>query len=366
MKPPARPTPGTTRTGSQATTWPRAAGLCPDPRRPFRGQSWRGGSRAWAVTWLAEGGETITESYVNLIPTPRAAPMSTVSVGLLAAMREFCEFRNLIPRGLKLTGDDIWDRCCYVLSTKMTDPQFSGQTKERLSSRQCASFVTGAVKDAFSLWLNHQHRGGRAPGRDGHRKCPPAPQSRKEGGPQKGYRRPGPAWQAGRLHQPGPGPTANCFWWRGTRPADRPKQARDRQTQAVMPLRGKILNTWEVDSGADTGIQGSPRHCRGHWRGPGFGKYQRAALWQNLYPGGCRLRRPAHRHPALRPVSAALHPLVKAGHIFVAMPPLYRIDIGKKVFYALDEAEKSAIIRRMETQKPNGKINVQRFKGWVK
>ncbi|PCI41439.1 MAG: DNA topoisomerase IV subunit B, partial [Moraxellaceae bacterium] len=128
------------------------------PAEPFMGDFQSNDEAAsWAVQWLPEGGELISESYVNLIPTAQGGThVNGLRSGLLEAVREFCEFRNLLPRGVKLAPDDIWDRCTYVLSVKMLDPQFSGQTKERLSSRQCASFVSGVAKDAFSLWLN-QH-----------------------------------------------------------------------------------------------------------------------------------------------------------------------------------------------------------------
>ena len=219
------------------------------PDEPFVGKlDGDGEAVSWAVAWLPEGGDTIAESYVNLIPTPQGGThVNGFRSGLLAAIREFCEFRKLIPRGIKLAPDDIWDRCAYVLSAKMTDPQFSGQTKERLSSRQCASFVKGVVKDAFSLWLNHHTEIGE---RLAEMAIESARNRLKAG--KKIVRKKvtaGPAL---------PGKLADCvsqdtmqtelFLVEGDSAGGSAKQARDRQTQAVMPLRGKILNTWEVDS----------------------------------------------------------------------------------------------------------------------
>jgi topoisomerase-4 subunit B len=334
------------------------------PDEPFVGRlDGDGEAVSWAVVWLPEGGETITESYVNLIPTPQGGThVNGFRSGLLAAIREFCEFRKLIPRGIKLAPDDIWDRCAYVLSAKMTDPQFSGQTKERLSSRQCASFVNGVVKDAFSLWLNHHTEAGEQLAE----MAIESARNRIRAG-KKIVRKKvtaGPAL---------PGKLADCvsqeaeqselFLVEGDSAGGSAKQARDRQTQAVMPLRGKILNTWEVDStqilgskevhdiSVAIGVDPGSQHLNGL-------RYGKVCILADADSDGL--------HIATLLCALFLQhftPLVKAGHVFVAMPPLYRIDMAKTVHYALDEAEKTAIIRRMETKNPKGKINVQRFKG---
>ena len=334
------------------------------PDEPFVGKfDGEGEAVSWAVTWLPQGGETVTESYVNLIPTAQGGThVNGFRSGLLAAIREFCEFRKLIPRGIKLAPDDVWDRCAYVLSVKMTDPQFSGQTKERLSSRQCASFVNGVVKDAFSLWLNHHTETGESLAEMAIENA----RNRLKAG-KKVVRKKitaGPAL---------PGKLADCvsqdpdqselFLVEGDSAGGSAKQARDRQIQAVMPLRGKILNTWEVES---TQILGSKEvHDIAVAIGVDPGSEKLSGLRYNRI---CILADADSDGLHIATLLCALFlrhftPLVKAGHIFVAMPPLYRIDAAKKVYYALDEAEKTAIIRRLQTQKANVKINVQRFKG---
>lgn len=334
------------------------------PEHPFVGQ-FAASTEAveWALLWLPEGGELITESYVNLIPTAQGGThVNGLRQGLLEAMREFCEFRNLLPRGIKLSPEDLWDRCAYVLSLKMQDPQFAGQTKERLSSRQSAAFVSGIVKDAFSLWLN-EHTDIALALADF---CINNAQRRLKAA-KKVVRKKvtsGPAL---------PGKLADCsaqdlartelFLVEGDSAGGSAKQARDREFQAVMPLRGKILNTWEVESSQILASQ------EVHDISVAIGidpdsedlsalRYGKVCILADADSDGlhiatllCALFMRHFRH------------LVEQGHVFVAMPPLYRIDIGKDVYYALDEEEKNGILDRIEAEKKRGKVNVQRFKG---
>lgn len=334
------------------------------PEEPFVGEFHATEEAAqWAVTWLPEGGEGIGESYVNLIPTPQGGThVNGLRQGMLEALREFCEFRNLLPRGIRLTPEDVWDRCSYILSVKMDDPQFSGQTKERLSSRQMSAFVSGVVKDAFSLWLN-EHTDLAEQIAD---LCISSAQRRMKAAKKVIRKRvtQGPAL---------PGKLADCasqdperselFLVEGDSAGGSAKQARDRQFQAVMPLRGKILNTWEVDPDQILGSQ--EIHDISVALGVDPGALDLAAL---RYGKLCILADADSDGLHIATLLCALfvkhfRPLVEAGHIYVAMPPLYRIDVGKEVFYALDESEKQGILDRIEAEKRKGKVNVQRFKG---
>ncbi|TRW47927.1 DNA topoisomerase IV subunit B [Aliidiomarina halalkaliphila] len=334
------------------------------PEDPFVGQLHATEEGAeWAVTWLPEGGEGIGESYVNLIPTPQGGThVNGLRQGMLEALREFCEFRNLLPRGVRLTPEDIWDRCSYILSVKMQDPQFSGQTKERLSSRQMAAFVSGVVKDSFSLWLN-EHTDQAELIAD---LCISSAQRRMKAAKKVVRKRvtQGPAL---------PGKLADCasqdpdrselFLVEGDSAGGSAKQARDRQFQAVMPLRGKILNTWEVDP--DQILASQEIHDISVALGVDPGALD---LTQLRYGKICILADADSDGLHIATLLCALfvkhfRPLVSAGHVYVAMPPLYRIDVGKEVFYALDESEKQGILDRIEAEKRRGKVNVQRFKG---
>jgi topoisomerase-4 subunit B len=317
----------------------------------------------WAIQWLPEGGDVVAESYVNLIPTPQGGThVNGLRSGLLEAMREFCELRNLLPRGVKLTAEDVWDRCCYVLSSKLQDPQFSGQTKERLSSREAAGFVTGVTKDAFALWLN-QHTS------DAERLaeiCIERAQSRLRSA-KKVVRKKvsaGPAL---------PGKLADCtsedpgrgelFLVEGDSAGGSAKQARDREYQAILPLRGKILNTWEVDASEILASQEVNNISVALGIEPGS-----ADLSQLRYHKVCILADADSDGLHIATLICALflrhfRPLVRAGHVFVAMPPLYRIDVGKEVYYALDEPEKNGILDRLAAENKRAKPSVQRFKG---
>jgi topoisomerase-4 subunit B len=317
----------------------------------------------WAVAWAPGGGELVTESYVNLIPTEQGGThVNGLRTGLTEAIREFCEFRNLIPRGVKLAPEDVWDRCAYVLSVKLADPQFSGQTKERLSSRECAAFVSGVVKDSFSLWLN-QHTD---VGEQIAQLAIDNAQSRLRAG-KKVVRKKATAGPAL------PGKLADCtaqdikrtelFLVEGDSAGGSAKQARDRVFQAIMPLRGKILNTWEVNS--DDVLASQEVHDIVLAIGVEPGSSDIQAL---RYGKICILADADSDGAHIATLLCALflrhfRPLVQAGHVFVAMPPLYRIDVGKQVFYALDDAEKQGIIDRIAAEKIKGKVGIQRFKG---
>src|SRR5690606_19668816 len=311
------------------------------PEVPFTGAfSAETEAADWAVLWLPDAGELVTESYVNLIPTAQGGThVNGLRSGLLEAMREFCELRNLLPRGVKLSAEDIWDRACYVLSIKMQDPQFAGQTKERLSSRQTAAFVSGVVKDAFSLWLNqHTNEAERLA-----ELCISNAQKRLRAA-KKVVRKKvtaGPAL---------PGKLADCasddpaqtelFLVEGDSAGGSAKQARSREFQAIMPLRGKIMNTWEVDSGEVLGSAEIHDIAVALGIEPGSDD-----LSQLRYGKVCILADADSDGLHIATLICALFvrhfpALVSQGHVFVAMPPLYRLDIGKDVYYALDADEK--------------------------
>ena len=334
------------------------------PELPFMG-SFSAETEAvdWAVQWLPDGGEFIAESYVNLIPTAQGGThVNGLRTGMLEAIREYCEYRNLLPKGLKLTADDIWERCSYVLSAKLADPQFSGQTKERLSSRECAAFISGVAKDALGLWLNqHTEEGDKiaelaiSSAQARSRKAKKVARKRVVQGPAL------------------PGKLADCssddpalgelFLVEGDSAGGSAKQARDRSFQAILPLRGKILNAWEVDSqeilasdeihniAVAMGIDPVSADLDGL-------RYHKICILADADSDGLHI---ATLICAL--FVRHFKPLVAAGHVYVAMPPLYRIDVGDDVFYALDEAEKQGVLDRIKAEKKRGKVNVQRFKG---
>lgn len=317
---------------------------------------------SWVLTWLPEGGELLAESYVNLIPTAQGGThVNGLRNGLLKAMVEFCEIHNLLPKGVKLTADDVWNRCAYVLSLKMQDPQFAGQTKERLSSRQASSYVENTLKDAFSLWLNQNVQTAKQLAE----MAISSAQSRLRAA-KKVVRKKlvsGPAL---------PGKLADCtgqdlsrtelFLVEGDSAGGSAKQARDKDYQAILPLRGKILNTWEVSS--DQVLASQEVHDIAVALGI---DPDNDNLDELRYGKVCILADADSDGLHIATLLCALFlrhfpKLVKEGHVYVAMPPLYRIDIGKdEVHYALDEAEKEAILARLAKKK--GKPNVQRFKG---
>ena len=334
------------------------------PEEPFTG-SIEGEQEGvdWAVVWRTDGGTRLEESYVNLIPTPQGGThVNGFRLGLTEAVREFCEFRNLLPRGLKLSPEDVWDDTSYVLSMKLRDPQFAGQTKERLSSREPAAFVSGIVRDQFGLWLNQHPEAGERIAQLAIGNA----QERVKASQKVARKRvvSGPAL---------PGKLADCtsqdpkraelFLVEGDSAGGSAKQARDREFQAVMPLRGKILNTWEVESGeilssqevhditVAIGIDPAADDISGL-------RYGKICILADADSDGLHI---ATLLCAL--FLRHFRPLVLAGNVFVAMPPLYRIDYGKHVEYALDDAERNGILERIRTENPRAKPVVTRFKG---
>ncbi|MEA2603912.1 MAG: topoisomerase subunit [Acidobacteriota bacterium] len=337
------------------------------PADPFLGH-FRGKEEEvdWAVAWLGEeeeSSEILAESYVNLIPTTQGGThVNGFRAGLTDAIREFCEFRDLLPRGIKLAPEDVWARCCYVLSVRMKEPQFTGQTKERLSSREAAAFVSGVAKDSFALWLN-QHT---ADAERIARLAIDSAQTRLRSGKQIKRKTvtAGPAL---------PGKLSDCtsqdlgltelFLVEGDSAGGSAKQARSKEYQAILPLRGKILNTWEVDPAEVLGSQEVHDIAVALGVDPGSNKidglrYGKICILADADSDG------AHIATLLCALFLRhFRPLVENGHIYVAMPPLYRIDLGKEVYYALDEREKKGILDRIEAEGKKGKPNVQRFKG---
>lgn len=317
----------------------------------------------YALKWVVDGPATLAESYVNLIPTPQGGThVNGLRSGLIDALKEFCEFRDLIPRGVKLTGDDIWEQCSYVLSAKLADPQFAGQTKERLSSRQAAVFVAGAAKDAFSIWLNEHASEGESIAELAISNAQRRIQAAKKVARKRITA--GPAL---------PGKLADCsgqdtqraelFLVEGESAGGSAKQARDREFQAVLPLRGKILNTWEVDSAQVLGSQEVHDIALAIGVDPGSSdlgnlRYHKICILADADSDGLHI---ATLLCAL--FVKHFRALVAAGHVFVAMPPLYRIDVAKDVYYALDDSERNAILDKVSAENKRAKPMVQRFKG---
>ena len=334
------------------------------PTEPFMG-TMEGHAEAvdWAIVWLPDGGDAIVESYVNLIPTAQGGThVNGFRSGITEAVREFCEFRNLLPRGVKLAPEDVWENVSYVLSVKLADPQFSGQTKERLGSRECAPFVSGVTKDAFLVWLNQHIEWGEQIA-----ELAISHAQKRQKADKKVVRKKltqGPAL---------PGKLADCtsqdlsitelFLVEGDSAGGSAKQARDKTFQAIMPLRGKILNTWEVDPSQVLSSQEVHDISVAIGVDPGSNnldglRYGKVCVLADADSDGL--------HIATLLCALFLRhfkPLVVAGHVFIAMPPLFRIDVGKEVFYALDDAEKQGVLDRIAAEKKRGKVNVQRFKG---
>ncbi|MBX3690242.1 DNA topoisomerase IV subunit B [Dokdonella sp.] len=320
------------------------------------------GAVDFVVAWLPEG-ELTQESYVNLIPTAQGGThVNGLRSGLTNALREFCEFRNLLPRGIKLAPEDVWDRLCFVLSLKMSDPQFSGQTKERLSSRDAAGFVENAVHDGFSLYLNQHVEIGEKIAQIAIERATLRLKAEKQVVRKKITQ--GPAL---------PGKLADCassdlsrtelFLVEGDSAGGSARQARDKDFQAILPLRGKILNTWEVESGQVLSSQEVHDLAVAIGCDPGKDdisglRYGKVIILADADSDGL------HIATLLSALFLRHFPrLVRDGHVFVAMPPLFRVDVGKQMFYCLDEAERDGLLERIEREKIKGAVSVTRFKG---
>jgi topoisomerase IV subunit B len=316
----------------------------------------------WCLAWLPEG-ELVQESYVNLIPTSQhGTHVNGMRSGLTDAIREFCEFRNLLPRGIKLAPEDLWERLSFVLSFKQMEPQFSSQTKERLSSRTAAPLVQSALHDSFSLWLNQHVEAGEKIAQLIIERAQARLKTEKQVTRKKITS--GPAL---------PGKLADCvsqdlsrtelFIVEGESAGGSAKQARDKDFQAILPLKGKILNTWEVEHGAvlasaevhDLAVAIGMDPGKGDLTGLRYGKI---IILADADSDGL------HIATLLAALFLKHFPaLVQAGHVFVAMPPLFRVDIGKKVHYVIDESELNALLEKLTRDKVRGKPDVTRFKG---
>mgnify|MGYP001233472961 CR=1 FL=1 len=334
------------------------------PAEPFAG-SLKGGHEAaeWAFCWAPDAETQVAESYVNLIPTPEGGThVNGLRSGVTDAVREFCEYRNLVPRGVKLAPEDVWQRISFVLSVKMQNPQFAGQIKEKLSSRESAAFVSGVVKDAFALWLNQHPEAGDKIAQFAIQNA----QDRMKAAQKVTRKRivNGPAL---------PGKLADCtlqeparcelFLVEGDSAGGSAKQAREREFQAVMPLRGKILNTWEVEPGAVLESQEVSNISTALGVDPGSSdisglRYHKVCILADADSDG------AHIATLLCALFLRhFRKLVVEGHVYVAMPPLFRIDIGKQVYYALDEADRQGTLDRLAAEGVRGKPVITRFKG---
>ncbi len=334
------------------------------PAEPITGKSEHENDNIdYAICWAPDIENVVSESYVNLIPTIEGGThVNGLRSGVAAAVRDFCEFRNLVPRGIKLTPEDVWNKACFVLSLKIHEPQFAGQMKERLASRDAAPLVETYARDSMALWLNRHPDAGEKIAQFAIENA----QERAKAA-QKVVRKriaAGPAL---------PGKLADCvtqdpkrselFLVEGDSAGGSAKQARDRDFQAIMPLRGKILNTWEVDSSAVAASEAVHDISVALGVEPGAGD-----LSQLRYHKICILADADSDGQHIATLLCALflrhfRKLVLDGHVYVAMPPLYRIDAGKQIYYALDDAERDNTLKKIEAQNSRTKPSVTRFKG---
>ena len=318
----------------------------------------------FVLNWSTQPAKNLmSESYVNLIPTAQGGShLNGFKAGLLDAVKEFCEFRNLIPKGLKITADDVIQHSTFIVSSKLSNPQFSGQTKERLDSKEHQGFVSSTTKDVLSIWFNQHTEEGEKLAELAIASAQARTRETKVVDRKKTFQ--GPAL---------PGKLSDCnstnleetelFFVEGDSAGGSAKQSRERKFQAIMPLRGKILNTWDLESSEiiksieikdiSTAIGVNPGS-------PDISslRYGKVCILADADSDGL--------HIATLLCALFLRhykPLVLAGHIYVAMPPLFRIDCAKEVFYALDEEEKDSIVKKLKSKPGNPKIDIQRFKG---
>jgi len=318
----------------------------------------------FVLNWSTKPAKNLmNESYVNLIPTAQGGShLNGFKAGLLESVKEFCEFRNLIPKGLKITADDVVQHSTFIISSKLKNPQFAGQTKERLDSKEHQAFVNSTTKDILSIWFNQHTEEGEKLAELAIASAQARTKEHKVVDRKKTFQ--GPAL---------PGKLSDCnstdlnetelFFVEGDSAGGSAKQSRERKFQAIMPLRGKILNTWDLESSEIMKSVEIKDISTAIGVNPGSSdisslRYGKICILADADSDGL--------HIATLLCALFLRhfkPLIQAGHIFVAMPPLFRIDCAKEVFYALDEAEKDSIVKKLKTNPGKPKIEIQRFKG---
>ena len=318
----------------------------------------------FVLNWSTKPAKNLmNESYVNLIPTAQGGShLNGFKTGLLESVKEFCEFRNLIPKGLKITADDVVQHSTFIISSKLSNPQFAGQTKERLDSKDHQAFVNSTTKDILSIWFNQHTEEGEKLAELAIASAQARVKETKVVDRKKTFQ--GPAL---------PGKLSDCnstdlsetelFFVEGDSAGGSAKQSRERKFQAIMPLRGKILNTWDLESAEIIKSAEIKDIATAIGVNPGSSdieslRYGKICILADADSDGL--------HIATLLCALFLRhykPLIQAGHIFVAMPPLFRIDCAKEVFYALDEDEKDSIVKNLKTKAGKPKIDIQRFKG---